>query len=442
MVATLPFVEIGDKDFIDFGDVIFWRGSSYKEFLPAESHQLFIKYVEHHGTFIAFEAGTNNKFITKKQLPQNITCISVSKRYFALLSEAKLKDFVYDAIYLLYFFSNFHKFRLHSSECLNPFLKIFPAGKSYLDSENAWSLQFNFESQTEDPVKITVPPYSEELFQAGGKLLARKYFSENPKFSARAINSVRFFSNGFFDKFRQPRKYYFSNPEDTAALAACFESLFDLHQDDEDKSGTVAKFKNRLIRLFSLEDDEIPRAILTSWANGFYNLRSRIIHGDESFNFSFRDNPNFEISHIQLAINIFLVSIYYELIGFGFIEPRLSGDSWLKKDFLVYFWPQKELLVSILSCLKKLANADYQKISFEIEKLYQLIDWYCDIYGEVDSFRPGVKFIETPKKDLDLIIPQIEKLLNNTISISNKTIPIKEIYPSRANQFILVLRSY
>jgi hypothetical protein len=205
--------------------------------------------------------------------------------------------------------------------------------------------------------------------------------------------------------------------------------LFDLHEFSEDKRYTQHKFKVKLQNLLAVEYSK-PKEVLNKWVAGFYELRSKIVHGEEMPDPIFKGNPNIEVSYIRLGVKIFVVAFYYELIGNGWIEPNF-GDDWLKRDFLVFFWPEIDLLESIKGVLVQLKQQkNFDKFPFlEILDLEKLEEWYVKIYGDVAKhpYIHGIKFIPSDKVRRKKLIDQLKYLFQEQLIIREKEIQIKKL---------------
>jgi SNF2 family DNA or RNA helicase len=99
-------------------------------------------------------AEVNGKSIVAKKLSSDeITCISVPQEYLLFLG-GRVNSLLGDAVYLLYFISNFHSLRAGRPKSLNAFLKIRNAEEDFLKNPNNWGGQFNFEYQREDTERV------------------------------------------------------------------------------------------------------------------------------------------------------------------------------------------------------------------------------------------------------------------------------------------------
>lgn len=366
--ACLPFLEIEQDTTIQCGPVLFWPASQAKQHLSSASHDSFFKYLEN------------------IHLPlQSTTCVSISEDI-----PSEVKDFVLvDSVYLLYFACTFRSLYYNTEvPHLNAFRKLIPASESFIKTPSNWSHIQIDSSKREQTVCIHL--VDQDICQALGSALEAVYINpqnlpkEKVENYKRLIRAIRYFVDRFFDRFvnllgqglELPETLF--EPEDIIFLASSFEALLNI-------SGPhpTSDFKQKVRPMLHLKYSR-PLETFWKWADGFYDIKRKIIyHGDNPDPF-FRANKNFVVSFVYVGIKLFIYSIYYTLFQYKLIpseELDLSAPpdfKWLHpEELILFFWTEENLLRKITLSLSSLTEQPNSP-----EYLLEL-RWLSNLYHEM-----------------------------------------------------------
>ncbi|WP_068469169.1 hypothetical protein [Candidatus Protochlamydia phocaeensis] len=406
--ACLPFVELAQESSIQFGSVIFWPASKYKDYIEADYQEAFQAYLQTIGQIKAKIKQEQPTWInTMKLSPEGTTCLSIANN----IPHDQRENVLIDSLYLLYFACIF-KDLYYSNEIpsFNAFRKIIPASLEFIQSRQNWEHLHIDENYREETVCIHL--FDPEICKGLGKTLSAIY-EDPPTHSEstihaykRLIRSVRYLVDRFFQRFVNlfEKGLHFSDelfePEDVIFLASSFEALFDIN----DKQ-TVADFKHKLRPLLHLKHSN-PLEIFWKWVDDFYNVRRKIVHGGPTPDPLFRLNPNFEISHILIGIKLLIYALYYTLYSYKLL-PSTHTDPYTPPDFkwihpeeiLLFFWTEAKLLQKLNIYTKQALQEFKEELYADIHLLTCLFVSMYERYF-LHPVCNGIRFIPTPLSEI------------------------------------------
>ena len=208
---------------------------------------------------------------------------------------------------------------------------------------------------------------------------------------------------------------------------AAFEALLDLHEGEDSTEKTVERFRRRLVTILA-ESNPHLETMLNKWTEELYNLRSRVVHGDEVPTLTFTGNPNVEIPHINFGIRCYLLSFCHELSELDWLEATVIDD-WNRQDLLRLLWSEVELLTMIRSTLVSLKDAaPFAEYPEQLNELYVWIAEYMRFREEAALEDPTdpVSYKKAGSENLKGMAEQLRHLLGLKIVVSHKEAPIRE----------------
>lgn len=443
--ACLPFVELANEASIQIGPIIFWPCSKSEEFLTRELQISFHAYLDKIRLIRTKSNGEKGTFVNTGSLSlKEMTCISVAKDIPKNLREFLLID----SLYLLYFACTFRD--LYYGQKIvpfNPLRKLIPATEEFLMEKRTWEEANIYESDREETVRLLT--IDSEICHALGKALNGIYLPLTHQVSPeliqsykRLVRSVRYLVDRFFLRFVNLFKegLNFSEeifePEDVIFLASSFETLFNI----DDSQNTASDFKHKLRPLLHLKYSQ-PVETFWKWVDDFYHVKRRILDGETFLNPSFCLNPNFEVSHIQLGIKLFVYSVYYFLFKYKLIQSTYE-DSYTPPDFkwihpeevLLFFWSEESVLEKISFFLKQAEKgtlkdemiADLNLLTFLFVSLYDR--YYLSDYVNKGGVE-GIQFLASPLSSLVREGNSILEALRRMNSVDPKPAILQVIHP-------------
>jgi hypothetical protein len=435
--ACLPFVELAHESTIKMGPISFWPASKYKSFLPSEAHDNFRKYIQSIGQIKAQTEEQKNKWINTVRLaPQGTTCISIEETI-----EPSFREFLLiDSLYLLYFACTFRNLYYNNEiPSFDVFRKMIPASLEFINNKVQWEHLHIDEIHREKTVCLHL--FDQEICTALGKMLWAIYHPQNPISPSalqnykRLIRSIRYLVDRFFQRFVNllgkglnfPEKLF--EPEDVIFLVSSFEALFDINDRHPN-----ADLKHKLRPLLHLKYSR-PLEIFWKWIDDFYEAKRKIIHGGLIPNLLFKENPNFEVSHILIGVKVFIYSAYYTLFKYHLI-PSETFNAYTPPDFkwihreemLLFFWTESNLLQKLNTFIKQTReNPHQEELYADIYLLSNLFISMYEHYYKDDYPHPEIKFIPTPLKELESlghhILQHIEEEKKQEHSLLLKHLP-------------------
>lgn len=429
----MPFVKLSFVDSIAMGPVLFWKASKFQNFIPTNLQNDFQEYIQWAGTFQAID-DQRNQINTERINPDSITCISVDQ---SITNNNQINELVIDAMYLLHFSYNYSWIKMGSPRELNPFLKIWNAEEGYI-SGRQWQGFHHYEYQKESHGDIG--NIADFLVTACGQLLQNKYFHKGQAriFALRMTRAAQYFSRRFYDKFKEPLTRYASEPEDIVFMATAFEALFDINETYQrirkvnPNYSTRQALKEKLGKCLNLGNKK-PVKVFNDWVDGFYDLRNEIVHGKSPTKYIFDGNPNYKVSYIMLAVELFLFSIFMEFDKRKYFGPpsRLSHLI-VKSSVLHYFWKQNELLLEILDDLVILKRSKGRKNYLRaMVKLNHDQHVYGDSYGQ--QILSNLRFTTSNLNQSKKIADQIRRIFDFEKKIGNQTKKLRDCWISKSN---------
>jgi hypothetical protein len=412
LYACLPFIELDHETMIHLGPVIFWPASKANQFLQEDSLSSFQIYMSEVSKIKAHNEDEEGRiFNTMTLTPKGTTCVSIAEEI-----PKELREFVLiDSLYLLYFACTFRNLYYGQEiPSFNAFRKMIPASFDFIQIKKNWDNLFIKETSREETVCLHI--VDPEICLGLGKALNAIYIndpSQDQSFTyayKRLVRSIRYLVDRFFQRFVNlfGRGLNFSEeifePEDVIFLASSFETLFGIN----DKQ-PAADFKHKLRPLLHLKYSGAVE-IFWKWVDDFYQVKSRIIHGDPILDPLFRLNNNFEISHILLGIKLFVYAVYYNLFKFHLLQPTHKtlysppDFKWIHpEEILLFFWTEPTLLKKLNLFIKQSEREPIKEEQIaDIDLLTHLfVSLYERYYVEEQLKGQGiVRFIPTPLADL------------------------------------------
>ncbi len=416
LYAYLPFVELAHESIIQLGPIIFFPASKSQEFLTLEDHHSFEAYIQAMSQMKTHRLHEADFVNTNQLILQQTTCISMASTI-----SPELRDFILiDSLYLLYFACTFRNLYYRKAvPSFNALRKLIPASLEFIKHKSNWENSYIDQMYREETACIHL--VDSEICQGLGRALEAIYQDNLPpeeqamrQYYKRMVRSIRYLVDRFFQRFINllGTGLHFSDeifkPEDVIFLVSSFEALFDIN----DKQ-PAADFKHKLRPLLHLKYGK-PVELFWKWADDFYETRRRIVQGDVILDPLFRFNPNFEISHILIAIKLFIYSVYYTLFKNHLLQS-IHEDLYTPPDFkwihpeeiLLFFWTEPNLLSKLSLFIRQI---QYEPLTSEIqEELYAdihllthlFVSLYENYYLKPQS--PEIRFIPTPLAEL--IIP-------------------------------------
>ena len=384
--GCLPFVELASETIIKMGPVSFWPASQLLEQMNLENSSIFKEYLQS----IAKIKATSEKEEQKSNRFIHTATLDIKEMTFVLISAEVPKEqkdlAVIDSIYLLHFACTFRNL-YYGNEILSfePFKKMVPASIDFISSKSNWQHLHLLESKREASVCIHL--FDQEIYQGLGKALAAIYIQKNFLHIETIdhyqclIRSIRYLVDRSGKKFINliDKGLHFSQrlfePEEILFLSASFESLFNISE-----TRSAEDFKHKLRPMLHLKYSK-PVEIFWSWVDDFYALKRAVVHQGSSPSPLFKQNPNFEISHVTLGIKLFVYAVYYKLFEYKLITPIHSNHyappdfKWVHpEEILLFFWTESSLLKKLNIFIKRAqANQDDSELLIEISLL-------CDLY--------------------------------------------------------------
>lgn len=417
--ACLPFVELASKTIVHLGPVVFWPASKADEFLEKNDHSALHTYLQSIGQIKARMSEKSTKLVNTGKLSLDATtCISISNSIPSDLREFALVD----ALYLLYFACTFRNLYFRQeTPSFDPFRKLIPCSVEFINNPKQWESLYIDDAYREDGVCINL--VDEEICRGLGKALGYVYLPRDPESGAkendpgyqRLIRSIRYFVDCYFQRFINLFNKGLDFPdqlceaEDIVYLSSGFEALFDIQEKEP-----AADFKQKLRSLLHLKHST-PLEFFWKWVDDFYEVKKRIVRGDNVVEPMFRHNPNFEVSHLFLGTKLFIYSVYYSLFQLKLIEsthedPYIPPDfKWIHpEEILVFFWSEEALLRKLSLSIKQ-AQADLLK-SESLADVYFMTHLFVLIYERYyhDPNQKDVRFIPA---DLPLIVESGKNVL-------------------------------
>lgn len=391
--AILPWVKLGRDEPIDIGPIRFIKASEFRNYLDPELHGNFEEYVNKEyakiNARILIEGKIKDINILSIEL-NDMTCIALDEMQTIILSDQQRDELIFDSIQFLCFLSNLGGFKNNPYALINNmelFLRIGRINKKILNDKKNWTFEswFNHPGRSAEIFSI-----DKNITNCLGKILLAKFLAVNPRWAQRITRSVHYFNRIFMGRDYVNIIYYGSLPEDAVFLTMAFESLLDVQFASIDNKYTSIKFKNALQSIFNIKYNS-PRLILEKWIQGFYDLRSCIVHGDTLPDQIFHDNENVDIPYINLGIKIFIAALICELTSHTCMESNIrQQESEFIEDFYIYLWSQLPLLSSIKELLIEMKRAGkIDKFPWDIVvKIHDLEKMYMEVYCKNDhSFK-------------------------------------------------------
>lgn len=425
--ACLPFVELAHESTLQMGPVSFWPASKFKDFLDADSYEIFQNYIQSISQIKTCLQSDQNQLVNTVTLnPQGTTCISISTDVPLNLRETT----VIDAIYLLYFTCIFRNL-YYGNEILSfeVFRKIIPASLEFINDRKNWEGMHIDEFNREKTACIHL--FDQEIYIGLGKALSAIYENNSPTANTtttaqeiiddyrRLIRSIRYLVDRFFERFVNlfgkglNFSENMSEPEDILFLSSSFESLFNISDKDP-----AADFKHKLRPLLHLKYSR-PVEIFWKWVDDFYELKRKIVHQGSSPDPIFRSNPNFEISHVMLGIKLFIYSVYYKLFQFRLVAP-IHFDSYTPPDFkwihpeeiLLFFWTESSVIRKLNVFIKRAQETQLDQES--LSEISLLSDLFLSIYERyyLHPDTSQVRFMPSPLDKIGVNAKEIISIID------------------------------
>ncbi|MGB9722010.1 MAG: hypothetical protein ACPL28_11105, partial [bacterium] len=283
------------QDYIDIGPVRFWKASKYSNFIPSELQDDFDDYCKINITNNLCHRD-NGKTNCVSITLENITCVSLNDMDLYFLKREQKNNLIFDAVNIICFVSNLPKFLGARGSVINDlscFLNIHKLDIKKLRDRANWQRLWWWRY---DDATAQLDQLDERLLACFGEILQNKFCSDYSRWAKRIIRAIEYFNlitkGELYEGGLFARIVYAAKPEDVVFLSTAFESLLDVHFGSPDRKETQQKIGNALISYLQLDDYEAPQEILRQWIKDFYNLRSRIVHGDDIPEQIFDKNPN------------------------------------------------------------------------------------------------------------------------------------------------------
>ncbi len=417
--AILPWVKLVHDDTIDMGPVRFCRASEYNEYLDSKLHQNFKAYIKRRYADISARVREKNevKDICIMTTPlEELTCIAVDEMKVIFLSGKQKDELILDAVQFLCFLSNIGTTRNRPYDLFNNlklFREIGRLNKDILEDKPNWGYRSWFNHPGRQAELLTV---NKELLRCFGKLLLAEFLPANPRWARRVVRAIQYYNRIFIGLDYSYIEYYATLPEDVVFLSMAFESLLDVHFAAIERKNTLNKITNIIQNIFNIKYNH-PRDVLSKWIQEFYNLRSRIVHGDEIPDQIFHGNINLDIPYINMGMKVFVAALICELSSRTCLEPNIiQRESDYIEDFYIYLWSQ----ISILSTIEKVLveikgiaqkNGDILEKTIELTNLEEIyLSVYCDRTNNDLKIKPSNK--KEFKKIASQIIHTVEQKVN------------------------------
>ena len=445
--ACLPFIELAHESTIRIGPVIFWPSSRAEEFLPPMLIPKFQEYLKELSQIKTSCTGQGNQqgnqFVNTVTLtPKATTCISISKSIPSPMRE----NILIDSLYLLYFACTFRNLYYGQEiPTFKAFRKMIPASEDFFLEKGNWNELHIYETDREETVCIHI--IDKDICDGLGKALDSIYLQsdviQDPEFvqgCKRMIRSIRYLIDRFFQRFVNLFESGLNfadelfEPEDVIFLATSFETLFNIDKSHE----MAADFKHKLRPLLHLKYTK-PIEIFWKWVDDFYEVKRLVVSGESCSDPLFRTNPNFEVSHILLAIKLFVYSVYYYLYKYQLLEsthvdPYTPPDfKWIHpEEILLFFWTEGSVLEKVKLWIKDSEQGALDNEAFaDLNLLTTLFVSLYDRYYLSDQQRGEgiVRFIPTPLAELTLDGKHILEKLKEIKSSESNEILIQNVHP-------------
>lgn len=422
--ACLPFVALDKETSIKLGPVVFWAASKYKEFVSPENQNIFHSYIQSIGQIKAKIAQEQATYVnTSKVDPEDATCISIDSS----IPFENRKALLIDSLHLLYFACTFRNL-YYSNEIpsFNAFRKLIPADMPFIQSSENWQDLFIKENYREESVCLLI--VDSEIFEGFGKLLyaiydpAQNFSKEDRETFERVVRSICYLVDRFFPRFVNlvEKGLSFSDklyePEDIIFLAASFEALLNIN---EDQRNSDFKQKVRVMLNFRYSN---PLELFWKWVDDFYEIRKKIIKGGYIPHTQFKLNPNIEVPHLLIGIKIFIYAIFYTLYQYKLISkiPDELDVSHIPVDeILIFFWTEDSLLKKIERSLTQIKKEPgNQELLKEIEYLTNLYLFMQEKF--LQAPHSGIHYSPSPQKDIEL---DMRSILNHIKENASLTLP-------------------
>lgn len=441
--AVLPLVNLYQDEMINMGPVRFDNASKCRDYIDSAFYTNFEEYVDK--SLANFMALVDKKLKSIHKIPlSEMTCVALDEIQLIYLNEQQKNEVVFDAIQFLCFLSNIGAFGNNPfgvPNNLKPFLRYAIITEELLMDKKNWPPQYWYSF---GGVTIKITHLDSELLECFGKIILTKFLSNNPRWAGHITRAVEYF-NRILNRDYSSLIYYGSLLEDVVFLCTAFESLLDVHFASAEKKYTLDKIMHTLQDIFAFKYNE-PQRILNLWIRKFYDLRSRIVHGDEIPDQIFHGNINIDIPFINLGMKIFIAALVCELSSHTCLKSDLLyQESEYIKDFYVLLWPQLSILrtiKSILAEIKEKAKRDDDILKKTIE-LTELESIYLSIYCDRDNYDIKIKSCDEEK--LNEIASQIKRIANQEVVHKGMKIRILDLHYikslSKTNELIEELKA-
>ena len=386
-LACLPYITMDDVDAVDMGPLRFCCGAACQEQIPKK-------------LLGALGSDVNG-----------ITLISIDRSVPKELHQ----DVLGDAVCLLFFLYNYRTL-LRKGEA--PRLDLFTSIIPIHDQESRDYSKVNYDAASS---KVVIREFEKTLAEGLGKALTDAYalreLSEAQSERAmRVIRSVRFFVERFYPQLNDLTWHgaidQSSLWESEAAvyLALSWESLLNI-----DRRHPEADLKHKLRPMLQLKY-AAPVEVLWKWVDGFFEIRAKVVHGQQMGTGLFTANPTMSLSHVFLGFKIFVYCIHDQLYKMGYLNATedCGPDQPLDypgigcREVLVFFWSEEALLFRIRKALKSLQKTPgHEELRGDIKLLTQVYVYLAQnyLFGKPDH-------IEIHKDQQDSIEETVYKVLH------------------------------
>jgi len=253
----------------------------------------------------------------------------------------------------------------------------------------------------------------------------------------RMIRAIRYFVHCFYDKFKilSNKGIRFSNklyePEEALILSTAFESLFNINPREP-----APDLKQKLRPILQLKFGK-PVEIIWKWIDGFYDMKTKVIHTGEIPRQMFRENESFTVPFLSFAVKLFIYSIYYKLTTHRLIEGRQRNiyyphefSSIEREEVISFLWPEENLLkkISILVLQIEQGKTSEEYLS-DLTMLGNIYIHMMKNFYFTHSAADDIDFIPTPKETIE---PFIEAILGHSIEkvrVNGQERELMELYP-------------
>jgi len=448
--ATLPLVKLTCDDALEIEPVIIWKASEYEKYLKPAAQKLFHDYIENCVSPINARTVIKNKVedICLDRIPfENITCISLDKQYSVHFNDYQKNDIIYDVIHLLCFLSNTHgvcDIRMQNINNLDAYRQLRLTNNKTLSKRENWGASSWFFCNIRLQAELST--FDKGLLNCFGKILLTKFLTANPRWARRIIRAIEHFDYIFVGRDRVYQIDYINQPNDVVFLSMALESLIDVHFASPDMRDTTKKFIYTLSNIINLKYEE-PQKLFNQYLDEFYNLRSRIVHGDEIPTMMFKGNPHIDISYIELGMRIFIYSLKWQLSSHACLEPKYS-DLWLSstEDIHRYFWTKKALLKEILRLFLQVLEKkeDIRHKLDEVTEWVELARIYISLFYDRNDLKMNTGKVDAQEIEKD--ISQIVYLRDQEVTYFGKRRKLKDLddikinHQSTTEEFVCALQ--